>query len=160
MRTSKNKSNKLKGRWLSPSAVIEALGCARSTFYEWAKLPGAPEPNAEKLHNLEAWREFIGNQGLGRPTDPKIEQLKLQRLAVEIEAARFALERRKQLYHLASDVEADWIARMSRAKEILVAKFEGEMPSLYVGKSAPDIMKMNRLAIFDALVEMSRMGAE
>lgn len=156
LRSIAGRSNGTVTRAADLSELALALGVSRQTIHAWRKREGAPEPGSDGSHDVLAWREFARVNGLKSGVTHDNESLKARKLLAEIEDRELRVAQRKGLYTLVSEVEAEWHRRMASLKNLLYSKLTMELPPLCVGKSAIEILQLNR----DALDSVLREAAE
>ena len=73
--------------------LAEALKVTRQTINGWKKFEDAPKPEANGLHDVAKWREFMRQRGLkGGEETPDLQQaLKARKLLAEVEERELRL---------------------------------------------------------------------
>ncbi len=118
-----------------------ALKVSRQTINGWKKFDDAPKPEANGLHDVAKWREFMRARGLkGGEETPDIQQaLKARKLLAEVEERELRLAVRRGDFVAVEQVKKEWIAQISRARALLEARLLDEMPPVLSGKDAHGI---------------------
>lgn len=118
-----------------------ALKVSRQTINGWKKFEDAPKPEANGLHDVSKWREFLRARGLkGGEEAPDIQQaLKARKLLAEVEERELRLAVRRGDFVAVEQVKKEWIAQISRARALLEARLLDEMPPILSGKDAHGI---------------------
>jgi hypothetical protein len=118
-----------------------ALKVSRQTINGWKKFDDAPKPEANGLHDVAKWREFLRTRGLkGGEETPDIQQaLKARKLLAEVEERELRLAVRRGDFVAVEQVKKEWIAQISRARALLEARLLDEMPPVLSGKDAHGI---------------------
>jgi hypothetical protein len=118
-----------------------ALKVSRQTINCWKKFDDAPKPEANGLHDVAKWREFMRARGLkGGEETPDVQQaLKARKLLAEVEERELRLAVRRGDFVAVEQVKKEWIAQISRARALLEARLLDEMPPVLSGKDAHGI---------------------
>jgi hypothetical protein len=118
-----------------------ALKVSRQTINGWKKFDDAPKPEANGLHDVAKWREFMRARGLkGGEETPDVQQaLKARKLLAEVEERELRLAVRRGDFVAVEQVKKEWIAQISRARALLEARLLDEMPPVLSGKDAHGI---------------------
>jgi hypothetical protein len=118
-----------------------ALKVSRQTINGWKKFEDAPKPEANGLHDVAKWREFMRARGLkGGEETPDVQQaLKARKLLAEVEERELRLAVRRGDFVAVEQVKKEWIAQISRARALLEARLLDEMPPVLSGKDAHGI---------------------
>ena len=138
-------------------ALARALGIARSTVYEWFKLPGHPAKRADGGFDVGEWREFaqsIGSDTEAGQSEDK-EELQKEELRLKNEQRRKAIERADGLWTWNETLASDIAARVNEALSVLRSKFERELPSLYTSDQARN-RALNKEAIDEVCERLNR----
>lgn len=125
------------------------LGISRQTLYQWKKLEGAPQPQANGLHSIIAWRQFIRDRGLkpGENMAGASEALKARKLLAEVEQREIRTAILKGEYVPLETVRVEWTTQVGKAIALLRAKFENELPPILSGLDAVAIQEECQRAI-------------
>lgn len=117
------------------------LGISRQTLYQWKKLEGAPQPQANGLHSVIAWRQFMRDRDLkgGESVQGASEALKARKLLAEVEQREIRTAILKGEYVPLEQVRVEWTTQVGKAVALLRAKFESELPPVLSGLDAVDI---------------------
>ena len=132
-------------------ALAGVLGIARSTLYEWFKLPGCPEKRDDGCFDIAAWRAFA--QKIGSRTDAGQNEdkgeLEKEELRVIIDGRKFNLAVKQGEYTRNDQIEAELAPLVQEAKALLRSKFENELPLLYSPDPAVQAQarRLNQLAV-------------
>jgi transposase-like protein len=131
------------------SELAMLLGISRQTLYQWKKLEGAPQPQANGLHPIIAWRQFIRDRGL-KPSENMAgasEALKARKLLAEVEQREIRTAILKGEYVPLETVRVEWTTQVGKAIALLRAKFENELPPILSGLDAVAIQEECQRAI-------------
>lgn len=125
------------------------LGISRQTLYQWKKLDNAPQPQANGLHSIIAWRQFIRDRGLkpGENMAGASEALKARKLLAEVEQREIRTAILKEEYVPLEKVRVEWTTQVGKAISLLRAKFENELPPIISGLDAVAIQEECQRAI-------------
>ena len=118
------------------------LGVSRQSVNSWKKFEDAPQPRNNGLHDVQAWREFMGRRGLkGDDIGPTDEQsrLKARKLLAEVEEREFRLSVRRGEFVSVEQVKREWTTAVGRARALLEARLLNEYPPILSGKDAHGI---------------------
>ena len=118
------------------------LGVSRQAVNSWKKFEDAPQPRNNGLHDVQAWREFMGRRGLkGGEIGPTDEQsrLKARKLLAEVEEREFRLSVRRGEFVAIEQVKREWTTNVGRARALLEARLLNEIPPILSGKDAHGI---------------------
>jgi len=118
------------------------LGVSRQAVNSWKKFEDAPQPRPNGLHDVQAWREFMGRRGLkGGDIGPTDEQsrLKARKLLAEVEDREFRLSVRRGEFVAVEQVRREWTTLVGRARALLEARLLNELPPVLSGKDAHGI---------------------
>ena len=118
------------------------LGVSRQAVNSWRKFDDAPQPRNNGLHDVQAWREFMGRRGLkGGEIGPIDEQsrLKARKLLAEVEEREFRLSVRRGEFVSVEQVKREWTTNVARARALLEARLCNELPPVLSGKDAHGI---------------------
>lgn len=140
--------------------LARCLGVSRRALQTWRKRPGAPEPAANGMHDVGAWRGYIRQAGLkadGLETDEETS-LKARKLLAEVEDRELRLAIRRQEYVPLAEVREEWTTRVGRAVAVLRNKFEMELPPILSGLDAVGIQEECQRAL-DEVFQMLHEGA-
>jgi transposase-like protein len=131
------------------SELAMLLGISRQTLYQWKKLEGAPQPQANGLHPIIAWRQFIRDRGLkpGENMTGASEALKARKLLAEVEQREIRTAILKGEYVPLETVRVEWTTQVGKAIALLRAKFENELPPILSGLDAVAIQEECQRAI-------------
>ena len=132
-------------------ALASVLDIARSTLYEWFKLPGCPEKRDDGCFDVGAWRAFaqkIGSRTDAGQSDDKGE-LEKEELRVIIDGRKFALAVKQGDYTSNEQIESELAPLVQEAKALLRSKFEDVLPPLYSPDPAvqAEARRLNQLAV-------------
>ena len=132
------------------------LGISRQAVNWWKKFEDAPRPDANGLHDVQAWREFMarrvfkgGDIGL---TDEQ-SRLKARKPPAEVQDREFRLSVRRGEFVSVEVVRQEWGRRAGRVIFALRNLFENTLPPVLSGMDAVGIQKECRKAI-DELLEL------
>lgn len=125
------------------------LGISRQTLYQWKKMESAPQPKANGLHSVIAWRQFIRDHGLkpGENVAGASEALKARKLLAEVEQREIRTAILKGEYVPLETVRVEWTTQVGKAVALLRAKFENELPPILSGLDAVAIQEECQRAI-------------
>ena len=118
------------------------LGVSRQSVNSWKKFEDAPQPRNNGLHDVQAWREFMGRRGLkGDDIGPTDEQsrLKARKLLAEVEEREVRLAVRRGEFVSVEQVKREWTTAVGRARALLEARLLNEYPPILSGKDAHGI---------------------
>ena len=145
------------GAWLSVRQICFKIDVRRDTVDRYLSHPDAPKKNKKGEYELEAVRAFIQKQGV-KLNGADIQELKNDKLRLEIEAKTFEFEKEKGEWVKKSEIEGSIIPLVAQASEALRQKFERELPSQYRGKNQSECQQLNQEAL-DAIFDELRAGA-
>jgi hypothetical protein len=113
--------------------LAKTLGVTRCALQNWRKRKDAPNPAANGLHEVAAWREFMQRHGLeGDPAGTDEESaLRARKLLAEVEERELRLAVKKREFVAMGEVQHCWTAQVAKAKELLRHKFEFELPPIH-----------------------------
>ena len=134
--------------------LAEILGVSRQALGQWRRRSDAPQPAANGLHEVEAWREFMRRHQLKGSESPVTDEeasLKARKLLAEVEERELRLAVRRQLYVPLDQVKQEWTTRVGRAVSLLRNKLESELPPILSGLDAAGIQEEIRKAIDEVL---------
>jgi len=134
--------------------LASILGVTRQAIGQWRKRTDAPQPAANGLHEVEAWREFMRRHQLKGSEPPVTDEetsLKARKLLAEVEDRELKVAVRKELYVPIDLVKVEWTTRVGRAVALLRNKFESELPPILSGLDATGIQDECRKAIDEVL---------
>lgn len=135
--------------------LAKILGVTRQNLRIWAKMRGAPKPNADSSLDVVAWREFQRTQGLkGGETAEEInwrERL-LQAQAERVEFNNAVL---RAEYVLVSKIEK-WEAERVTAFKNEMQKIPDTAAQTCAGRDAVEISGILKEMIHDALMQLHR----
>ncbi|WP_038168529.1 hypothetical protein [Verrucomicrobium sp. BvORR106] len=142
------------------------LGVTRRTLNTWSKRVGAPIPAPNGSHDVAAWREFTRANGLkGGDEDSEetegegIDELKRQKLSVEVQEREFRLSVLRKEYVPISAVRDRWQFNVEQAVMTLRKKLEDEAPPLLEGKTALEI-RQELAGVVDSFISIMNAGGE
>lgn len=128
--------------------LAAALGCDERTITRWRKLPNAPTGD-----EIEEWKKFCLENGLGRDTSKTKTQLQEEKLRREIKLADLRIARETGAM-VGVDEMASYVARFSaRLDQLLTQKLEVELPPRVQGKDIVGIRQEAR-AVHDEIREI------
>jgi hypothetical protein len=131
------------------------LGVTRQSINNWKKRKDAPQPAANGLHDVAAWREFMRRNELkgGAVAEPgDIESsLKARKLLAEVEERELRLGIKRGDYVAVEEVRQSWTELVAQATSMLRKKFEQELPPILSGLDATGIQEESRRAIDEVL---------
>ncbi len=145
--------------------LARILGCSRPTLNLWRKMDGAPEPNSDSSHEVDAWRAFMedkdlrgykGKRGPGAEAGVIDNDLKARKLLAEIETkeAKLAIIRGESIP--VEEVREFYGKRIAECISILRNRFENELPPILVGLEALDIKEKCGAVIDDVVDSFNR----
>lgn len=144
----------------------QILGVTRRTLNTWSKRAGAPIPAPNGSHDVSAWREFVRANGLKgaeedgeEPEGEGIEELKRQKLTVEVAEREFRLSVLRKEYVPMTAVRDRWQFQVEQAVMTLRKKLEDEAPPVLEGKTALEIRR-ELAAVVDAFISAMNAGGE
>lgn len=143
------------------------LGVTRRTLNTWSKREGAPLPAPNGSHDVVAWREYVranglkgaGEDGDGEGSGEGIEELKRQKLTVEVAEREFRLSVLRKEYVPISAVRDRWQFNVEQAVMTLRKKLEDEAPPLLEGKTALEI-RQELAGVVDSFISIMNAGGE
>lgn len=137
------------------------LGVSRQTLYQWKKLEGAPEAQANGLHSVIAWRQFMRDRDLkgGESVQGANEALKARKLLAEVEQREIRTAILKGDYVPLEQVRVEWTTQVGKAVALLRAKFESELPPVISGLDAVGIQRECAAAIDEVCETLHGGGA-
>ena len=137
------------------------LGVSRQTLYQWKKLEGAPEAQANGLHSVIAWRQFMRDRDLkgGESVQGASEALKARKLLAEVEQREIRTAILKGDYVPLEQVRVEWTTQVGKAVALLRAKFESELPPVLSGLDAVGIQSECAAAIDEVCETLHGGGA-
>lgn len=136
--------------------LAQILGVTRRTLQTWRKKKGAPKPNKDGKHNVDAWLEFVNADKLDQFGKDFREQ-KLRILKAQANEREFRLGILEEKYVEIDGVRETWSAHVHQAIALMRSKFENELPPLYT-LDPVDNMKLNQQAIDEICKTMSDGG--
>lgn len=141
--------------------LAATLKVTRQTINGWRKLADAPKAEANGLHAVAKWREFIRERGLkGGEETPDVQQaLKARKLLAEVEERELRLAVKRGEFIALEQVRVEWTNLVGQATALLRRKFENELPPILSGLDATGIQEECRKAI-DEVLSMLHQGAE
>lgn len=131
--------------------LSEQLGVTRRTLHTWQKLTGAPVPSANGLHDVNAWREFVKENGLKNSgevrnlNDYKVINAQLDARKKQIEIAALLRD-----YIPAHEVNECILLGINKSFEILRKRLIHENAPLYQSGDAVGNSHLNESAIDEA----------
>lgn len=137
--------------------LAAVLGVTRQTLGNWKKRKDAPKPEANGLHDVPAWREFMRRNDLkggeaAVAEAPDLESsLKARRLLADVEERELRLGIRRGEYVGVEEVRQTWTEFVAQATSMLRKKFEQELPPILSGLDATGIQEEARRAIDEVL---------
>lgn len=117
------------------------LGVTRQAIHSWKRMKGAPEPAANGLHDVAAWREFMRANGLkgGEPVTDVETSLKARKLLAEVEERELRLAVRRGELIEVDQVRGEWTRQVGRARALMEARLLNELPPVLCGRDAVGI---------------------
>jgi len=136
--------------------LAKILGVTRRTLQNWRKRPDAPNPMANRFHDVQAWRGFMKRNNLhGEQAEADEEtRLRARKLLAEVEEKELRLAVKKREYVALEEVRQVWTEQATKAKDMLRNKFENELPPILSGLDATAIQEECRKAIDEVLTIM------
>jgi hypothetical protein len=134
--------------------LASILGVTRQAIGQWRRRADSPQPAANGLHEVEAWREFMRRHQLKGSEPPVTDEetsLKARKLLAEVEDRELRVAVRKELYVPIDLVKLEWTTRVGRAVALLRNKLESELPPILSGLDATGIQDELRKVIDEVL---------
>lgn len=139
--------------------LASALGVTRQSVHRWRKMENAPQPAANGLHSVIAWRQFMAENDLEGGTAPTdMEALRARKLLADIEDRELRVALRKGEYVSLEEVRLTWTTQVGRAIALMRAKFESELPPILSGLDAYAIQRELSAAIDEVCTTLHNEG--
>ncbi len=154
---------KTKGPRLQKVALAKRLGVSRPTLDVYLNQAGAPKQGRDRAYDVEAvlkWIEAhareVGADAKGKG-GPTYNEARTQKMMLEVENLRSEMERKRGDFIAKKEAEATIVPLMAELDALMKQKFELELPSQYVGKTAVECAELNAAAR-DAINARFRQG--
>ncbi len=135
--------------------LATALKVTRQTVFTWRKLDSSPKTDKGGLYCVDDWLTFQ-DRVRKKDLDPdELNKLKIEKLKLENEERQLKIDLRKGELISRESVRTAWMTKISKARSVMQAKLELEMPPLLVGLDAPAIQEKLQEAIHEILRELS-----
>ncbi|MEO0797384.1 MAG: hypothetical protein AAFX93_19710, partial [Verrucomicrobiota bacterium] len=124
--------------------LAKTLGVTRQALDSWRKMEGAPKPEPNGGHCVDAWEKFREKHKLKGHETPDEKAVKLEKLRVDLDRAKFNFEKDKGLYVHREICSNRMQTHLAELFKELSRRFEHSLPPQYTGKTAAEISAINR----------------
>jgi len=136
--------------------LARRMGVERKSVQRWSKFADYPKTRANGDYCLEDCIAWVHEHGFKGGEKSSMQELKERELAAKVAKIEFELDVEKGKYILVSDAERETTILNNDTKNILRAKFEGELPPMLEGVSAAEIQDRCKRAVDEVCERLSK----